>query len=124
MVYGGNADKRDEEINSLRLGLDLGMNLIDTAEMYGDGLSEELVSKVIEGRREEAFLVSKVYPHNAGMSSISRAFENSLKRLSTDYLDLYLLHWRGRIPFEETIYGMQKLKKEGKILRWAYLILI
>lgn len=116
---GENTSKRDEEIKSLRLGLDLGMNVIDTAEMYGDGLSEELVGKAIEGRREDTFLVSKVYPHNAGMNSILRACENSLKRLKTDCLDLYLLHWRGRIPFEETIEGMEKLKRQGKIIRWG-----
>lgn len=116
---GESTNKRDEEIKSLRLGLELGMNLIDTAEMYGDGLSEELVGKVIEGCRKDVFLVSKVYPHNAGINSISRACENSLKRLKTDYLDLYLLHWRGRIPLEETIEGMERLKKEGKILRWG-----
>ena len=116
---GENYSKRNEEIKSLKLGLELGMNLIDTAEMYGDGLSEELVGKVIEGRRKDAFLVSKVYPHNAGLNSISKACENSLKRLKTDYLDLYLLHWRGGIPLEETIEGMERLIKEGKILRWG-----
>jgi len=116
---GENTSKREEEIKSLRLGLELGMNLIDTAEMYGEGLSEELVSKVIEGKRKDTFLVSKVYPHNAGKNSISKACENSLKRLSTDYLDLYLLHWRGRVPLEETIEGLEKLKREGKILRWG-----
>lgn len=116
---GESTNKRDEEIKSLRLGLELGMNLIDTAEMYGDGLSEELVGKVIEGCRKDVFLVSKVYPHNVGINSISRACENSLKRLNTDYLDLYLLHWRGKVPLEETIEGMERLKKEGKILRWG-----
>lgn len=100
---GENYSKRNEEIKPLKLGLELGMNLIDTAEMYGDGLSEELVGKVIEGRRKDTFLVSKVYPHNAGLNSISKACENSLKRLKTDCLDLYLLHWRGGIPLEETI---------------------
>ncbi|OOM76835.1 glyoxal reductase [Clostridium puniceum] len=116
---GESFGKRNQEIESLKLGLKLGMNLIDTAEMYGDGLSEELVSKVIEDCRKDVFLVSKVYPHNSGMKSISRACENSLKRLKTDHLDLYLLHWRGGVPLEETIEGMERLKKEGKILRWG-----
>jgi diketogulonate reductase-like aldo/keto reductase len=116
---GEDIRKREAEIKSLRLGLELGMNLIDTAEMYGDGLSEELVGEVINDIRKDVFLVSKVYPHNAGLNSISKACENSLKRLKTDYLDLYLLHWRGGIPLEETIEGMERLKKEGKILRWG-----
>ena len=116
---GENYSKRNEEIKALKLGLELGMNLIDTAEMYGDGLSEELVGEVINDVRKDVFLVSKVYPHNAGLNSISKACENSLKRLKTDYLDLYLLHWRGGIPLEETIEGMERLKKEGKILRWG-----
>lgn len=116
---GENYSKKNEEIKSLKLGLELGMNLIDTAEMYGDGLSEELVGEVINDVRKDVFLISKVYPHNAGLNSISKACENSLKRLKTDYLDLYLLHWRGGIPLEETIEGMERLKKEGKILRWG-----
>lgn len=116
---GENFSKRDNEIKSLKLGLELGMNLIDTAEMYGDGLSEDLISNVIDGCREDVFLVSKVYPHNAEINSIVKACENSLKRLKTDYLDLYLLHWRGRVPLEETIEGMELLKKQGKILRWG-----
>jgi diketogulonate reductase-like aldo/keto reductase len=116
---GEKQGKRESEINALKLGLELGMNLIDTAEMYGEGLAEELISHVIEGCREDVFLVSKVYPHNAGRNSIIKACENSLRRLKTDYLDLYLLHWRGRVPFEETIEGMELLKKQGKILRWG-----
>lgn len=116
---GENPRKREDEIKTLKLGLELGMNLIDTAEMYGDGLSEELISNVIDSCRKDVFLVSKVYPHNAGKNSIVKACENSLKRLKTDYLDLYLLHWRGRVPIEETIKGMELLKKQGKILRWG-----
>ncbi|EHI97576.1 aldo/keto reductase [Clostridium sp. DL-VIII] len=116
---GESQSKRDSEIKALKLGLELGMNFIDTAEMYGNGLSEELISHVIDGCRKDVFLVSKVYPHNAGRNSIVEACENSLRRLKTDYLDLYLLHWRGRIPFEETIEGMELLKKQGKILRWG-----
>ena len=116
---GESLRKRDEEVKTLKLGLELGMNLIDTAEMYGEGLSEELISNVIEGCRKDVFLVSKVYPHNAGKNSIVKACENSLRRLKTDYLDLYLLHWRGRVPLDETIEGMESLKKQGKILRWG-----
>jgi len=116
---GENSQIRAREIRALQLGIDLGMKLIDTAEMYGDGLSEVLVGEAIKGRRDEVFLVSKVYPHHAGLKSIATACENSLKRLGTDRLDLYLLHWRGRVPLEETIEGMERLKKEGKILRWG-----
>ncbi|MFJ5624141.1 aldo/keto reductase [Peribacillus loiseleuriae] len=110
---------KDNEIKALQLGIELGMTLIDTAEMYGDGGSERLVGEAIKGIRDKVFLVSKVYPHNAGKNKISTACENSLKRLGTDHLDLYLLHWRGRVPLDETIEGMEKLKKEGKILRWG-----
>lgn len=116
---GENSRRKEEEIKTLKLGLELGMNLIDTAEMYGEGLSEELISNVIDSCRKDVFLVSKVYPHNAGINSIVKACENSLKRLKTDYLDLYLLHWRGRVPLEETIEGMELLKKQGKVLRWG-----
>lgn len=116
---GENQNVRDQEIRALQLGIELGMKLIDTAEMYGSGQSEQLVGEAIKGRRDDVFLVSKVYPHNAGLDSISIACENSLKRLGTDRLDLYLLHWRGGIPLEETIEGMGRLQKEGKILRWG-----
>src|SRR6478752_1359477 len=116
---GENPQVRDKEIKALQLGLELGMTLIDTAEMYGNGDSERLVGEAIKGRRNEVFLVSKVYPHHAGLDMISKACENSLKRLGTDHLDLYLLHWRGRVPLEETIEGMEKLREEGKILRWG-----
>lgn len=116
---GEKPEIRAREIKSLQLGIELGMKLIDTAEMYGDGLSEVLVGEAIKGRRDDVFLVSKVYPHHAGLKSIATACENSLKRLGTDRLDLYLLHWRGRVPLEETIEGMERLRKEGKILRWG-----
>lgn len=116
---GENPAVRDKEIKVLRLGIELGMTLIDTAEMYGDGSAETLVGEAIKEIRDKVFLVSKVYPHNAGYDSIVTACENSLKRLKTDYLDLYLLHWKGSIPFQETIDGMEKLKKQGKILRWG-----
>lgn len=110
---------KENEIKALQLGIELGMTLIDTAEMYGNGGSERLVGEAIKGIRDKVFLVSKVYPHNAGKNKISTACENSLKRLGTDHLDLYLLHWRGGVPLEETIEGMENLKKEGKILRWG-----
>ncbi|WP_445490188.1 aldo/keto reductase [Niallia sp. 03133] len=116
---GENSLNRQGEIKSLQLGIDLGMTLIDTAEMYGEGKAEELVGEAINGRRDDTFLVSKVYPHNAGQNRIITACENSLKRLKTDYLDLYLLHWRGSFPLEETIEGMEKLFQDGKIKRWG-----
>ncbi|MBC7779877.1 MAG: aldo/keto reductase [Proteobacteria bacterium] len=107
--------KRDEEIATLRLGLDLGACLIDTAEMYGDGRAEEMVAEAIRGRRDEVFLVSKVYPHNASRDGVVKACERSLARLQTDRIDLYLLHWRGSIPFAETIAGFTTLQRAGKI---------
>jgi diketogulonate reductase-like aldo/keto reductase len=116
---GENPSVRKTEINTLRLGVELGMTLIDTAEMYGEGESENLIGDTIKGIRDRIFLVSKVYPHNAGIPDIFNSCENSLKRLNTDHLDLYLLHWRGNIPFQETIKGMEKLKEQGKILRWG-----
>jgi len=102
-------------VNALRLGIDLGMTLIDTAEMYGEGGAEEVVAKAIAGRRHEVFLVSKVYPHNATRAGVVAACERSLKRLGTDYLDLYLLHWIGSVPFEETLAGFAALLEAGKI---------
>ena len=111
--------KRQAEIEALNVGLDSGMELIDTAEMYGEGASEQLVGEAIEGRREEVFLVSKVYPHNAGGDKLRKACERSLRNLKTDYLDLYLLHWRGDIPLQETVNGLEQLKAEGKIRRWG-----
>ena len=107
------------EASALTIGLDLGMTLIDTAEMYGDGGAEEVVSRALGGRRDEAFVVSKVYPHNAGRKSAISACERSLVRLGTDRLDLYLLHWRGRIPLAETVEAFERLRAEGKILRWG-----
>ena len=106
---------RAEELATLRLGLDLGLTLIDTAEMYGDGRSEELVGEAIAGRRDEVFLVSKVYPHNAGRTSAVAACERSLRRLGTDRLDLYLLHWRGGVPLAESMEAFMALRKAGKI---------
>jgi len=110
---------RAEEIATLRLGLDLGLRLIDTAEMYGEGLSETLVGEAMAGRRDEVFLVSKVYPHNASRRGIAAACERSLQRLGTDRIDLYLLHWRGSIPLEETLQGLQALQRAGKIRHYG-----
>ena len=106
---------RAEEIATLRLGLDLGATLIDTAEMYGEGRAEELIAEAIAGRRDEVFLVSKVYPHNASAKGAIAACERSLKRLNTDRIDLYLLHWRGAVPLAETLQAFMRLKQAGKI---------
>lgn len=116
---GDDASRRTEEIAALQAGIDAGMTLIDTAEMYGEGRSEELIGEAICGRRDEVFLVSKVYPHHAGGKKLVQSCEQSLKRLGTDHLDLYLLHWRGRIPLQETVEGMQRLIEDGKIRRWG-----
>lgn len=111
--------KRSAEIAALRAGIDLGMTLIDTAEMYGEGAAEELVGEAIAGVRDGVFLVSKAYPHNASRDRLPRSCEASLKRLGTDRIDLYLLHWRGAVPLRETVQAMEKLVAEGKILRWG-----
>ncbi len=116
---GERKNRRAEEIAALQLGLDLGMTLIDTAEMYGEGSAEEVVADAIHGRRDEVFLVSKVYPHNATRAGAVAACERSLKRLRTDRIDLYLLHWRGAHPLVETIAGFEALKRAGKIRRWG-----
>src|SRR4051812_4118711 len=116
---GEDADRRADEIAALRLGLDLGMKLIDTAELYGSGASEQLIAEAIEGRRDDAFLVSKVLPHNATRHGTISACEKSLKRLGADHLDLYLLHWRGRVPLAQTIEAFEDLQKSGKIRRWG-----
>jgi diketogulonate reductase-like aldo/keto reductase len=107
------------EIAALRLGIDLGITLIDTAEMYGSGRAEELVGEAIAGRREPLFLVSKVLPQNASRLGTIRACEASLKRLGTDHLDLYLLHWQGRHPLAETVAAFEDLRRAGKILHWG-----
>jgi diketogulonate reductase-like aldo/keto reductase len=114
-------DRRDRaaEVAALRLGLDLGLTLIDTAEMYGEGGAEEVVAEAVAGRREGVFIVSKVYPHNASSRGVVAAAERSLARLRTDRIDLYLLHWRGGVPLEETVVGFEKLRAAGKILRWG-----
>jgi diketogulonate reductase-like aldo/keto reductase len=113
------ARRRADEIASLRLGLDLGLALIDTAEMYADGASETLVGEAIAGRRDEVFLVSKVLPSNAGRQATIRACERSLGRLGTDRIDLYLLHWRGGTPLEETLGAFEALQRSGKIRHWG-----
>jgi diketogulonate reductase-like aldo/keto reductase len=107
--------RREGELAALQLGLDLGMTMIDTAEMYAEGAAEELVGQAIEGRRDEVFLVSKVLPHHATRSGTIEACEQSLRRLRTDRLDLYLLHWRGDIPLEETLDGFDELMQDDKI---------
>ncbi len=112
---GDSAATRAEEITALRLGFDLGLTLIDTAEMYGEGRSEQLIAEALAGRRDGAFIVSKVYPHNASHQGAIAACERSLKRLKTDRIDLYLLHWRGSVPFAETIAAFEVLQQAGKI---------
>jgi diketogulonate reductase-like aldo/keto reductase len=109
------AKRKSDEVRALQVGLDLGMNLIDTAEMYADGRSEEVVAEAIAGRRGDVFVVSKVLPSNASRKGVTAACERSLKRLGIDCLDLYLLHWRGSEPLAETLAGFLDLQKAGKI---------
>lgn len=111
--------ERKAVVAALRRGLDLGLTHIDTAEMYGDGRSEEIVGEAISGRRDEVFLVSKVLPHNASRAGTRAACERSLQRLGTDRLDCYLLHWRGSYPLEETFAAFEALREEGKIRSWG-----
>jgi diketogulonate reductase-like aldo/keto reductase len=112
---GENRRRATEEAAALRLGIDLGMTLIDTAEMYGSGGAEEVVARAADGIRDSLFIVSKVYPHNASRDGVVAACERSLERLATDRIDLYLLHWRGSIPLAETLEGFQQLERDGKI---------
>src|ERR1700756_4742617 len=117
---GENKSARAREVAALRLGIDLGMSLIDTAEMYGDGVAEEIVAKVIHGQREGVFVVTKVYPYNASCSELPKACERSLKRLRIDAIDLYLLHWREKTPpLAETVGTFEELRATGKIKRWG-----
>ena len=116
---GEDGRRREQEIAALRSGIDLGMTLIDTAEMYGDGATETLVGEALTGVRDQVFLISKVYPQHAGKGRLEWACEASLNRLKTDRLDLYLLHWRGSVPLVETIEGMDALVRAGKIRRWG-----
>lgn len=116
---GESAGKRATEVEAIRFGLDLGVTLIDTAEMYGEGGAEEAIAQALGGRRDEVFLVSKVYPHNASRKGAIAACERSLSRLKTDRIDLYLLHWRGSVPFAETMSAFAKLKESGKIRHYG-----
>lgn len=118
-MMGENPSQRPYEIAALQAGLDLGLTLIDTAEMYGEGEAERIVGEAIIGRRDEVFVVSKAYPQNASRARLRRACEASLKRLRTDRLDLYLLHWRGSVPLAETVQAMDELKSAGLIARWG-----
>ena len=116
---GEDSARRRDEVAALRAGLDLGLRLIDTAEMYADGAAEEVVGEALSGRRDSAFLVSKVYPWNAAGNKAIAACEASLRRLKTDYLDLYLLHWTGDFSFADTVDAMETLIAQGKIRRWG-----
>ncbi|MEK9803204.1 MAG: aldo/keto reductase [Curvibacter sp.] len=116
---GEDRSARKAEVAALQLGLDLGLTLIDTAEMYAEGGAEEVVGEAITGRRDEVFLVSKVYPHNASRQGVIAACERSLKRLRTDRIDLYLLHWRGPHPLAGTVAGFEALQRAGKIRHWG-----
>jgi diketogulonate reductase-like aldo/keto reductase len=116
---GESAGRRAAELAALRLGLELGATMIDTAEMYGEGGAEEIVGEAVRGRRDTVFIVSKVYPHNASRAGVQAACERSLKRLKTDRIDLYLLHWPGSHPISETVAGFEQLVKSGKIRRWG-----
>jgi diketogulonate reductase-like aldo/keto reductase len=116
---GESRRRMDEEAAAVRLGIELGMTLIDTAEMYGSGGAEEVVSRAAEGLRAGLFIVSKVYPHNASRAGVVAACERSLERLRTDRIDLYLLHWRGSIPLAETLAGFQQLQRDGKIRHYG-----
>jgi diketogulonate reductase-like aldo/keto reductase len=116
---GERRDRREGELAALKAGIDLGVTLIDTAEMYGEGEAEKIVGEAIAGRRERMFLVSKVYPHNASRRGAVAACKRSLKRLGTDHIDLYLLHWRGDVPLSETVAAFQALQADGSIRAWG-----
>ncbi|MCM0018487.1 MAG: aldo/keto reductase [Tagaea sp.] len=116
---GESKAKAAAELAALRAGLDKGVRLIDTAEMYGEGGAEEILGQALAGRRDEVFVVSKVYPHNASRRGVAEACARSLKRLKTDRIDLYLLHWRGNHPLAETVAGFEALKKAGQIRHWG-----
>ncbi|MEN2785057.1 aldo/keto reductase [Sphingomonas qilianensis] len=118
-MMGERADRRAAEIAALRTGVELGMTVIDTAEMYGEGAAERLIGEALGAVRERLFLVSKAYPQNASRARLASACEASLKRLGTDRLDLYLLHWRGSVPLAETVEAMEALKAAGKIRHWG-----
>jgi len=116
---GEDRRRRTDEVAALRLGIELGMTLVDTAEMYASGGAEEIVGEAVRGRRDDVFLVSKVLPSNASRQGSIRACEASLSRLGTDRLDLYLLHWRGAVPLADTVAGFETLKQAGKIRHWG-----
>jgi diketogulonate reductase-like aldo/keto reductase len=116
---GEHARKRKDEVAALRAGIDLGLSLIDTAEMYADGEAEAVVADAIDGRRDEVFLVSKVLPSNASRKGTLAACDRSLRRLGTDRIDLYLLHWRGSVPLAETLEAFATLREAGKIRHWG-----
>jgi diketogulonate reductase-like aldo/keto reductase len=116
---GEDRRRRADEVAALKLGIDLGMTLIDTAEMYASGGAEEVTREATTGRRDEVFLVSKVLPSNASRGGVIRSCEASLRRLGTDRIDLYLLHWRGRTPLAETVGAFEALKRDGKIRHWG-----
>jgi diketogulonate reductase-like aldo/keto reductase len=116
---GDDPQRRAEEIAAIRRGIDLGLTLIDTAEMYGDGRSETLVGAAIEGRRDEIFVVTKVYPHHASRRALPVACNHSLQRLGVEVIDLYLLHWPGQVPLSETVQAFEALQRAGKIRHWG-----
>jgi len=117
---GESKSARAREVAALHLGIELGMSLIDTAEMYGDGGTKEIVAEAINGQYQGVFVVTKVYPHNASCAELPKACERSLKRLRIDAIDLYLLHWRERTPpLQETVDTFEKLRAAGKIKRWG-----
>lgn len=116
---GEDPSRRRQEVATLREGIERGLSLLDTAEMYGEGESERVVGEAIAGMRERVFLVSKVYPHNATRRGLPLACERSLKRLGVERLDLYLLHWRGGVPLEETVEALERLREAGRIVRWG-----
>jgi diketogulonate reductase-like aldo/keto reductase len=116
---GEHTRDRAREVAALRRGLDLGMALIDTAEMYADGGAEQVVGEAIAGRRDEVFVVSKVLPSHASRRGVVAACERSLRRLGTDWIDLYLLHWRGEVPLAETVDGFEQLRSAGRVRHWG-----
>lgn len=116
---GEDPARRAQEIRALRRGIELGLTLIDTAEMYGEGASEQLVGEAIRGRRDEVFVVTKVYPWNASRRAMPQACDASLRRLGIDTIDLYLLHWPGNVPLEESVEAFEDLKRRGWIRQWG-----
>ncbi len=118
-TMGENRSRRKQEIAALRLGFDLGMTMVDTAEMYANGGAEEVVAEAVRGRRDEVFIVTKVLPENASRKGAVAAAERSLRRLGTDYIDLYLLHWKGPYPIEETLEAFERLVQEQKIRHYG-----